>query len=79
MQLRVLRIIHTIGGESKLSTDNRGILMSPGVITHSPISSSYTHLNSTNTEFIVDQIVGHGRDCAVIVYAQSHTSLGAES
>ena len=78
-QLRVLKIIHTMWGESKLSANNRGILMSPEVVTHSPISPSYTHLNSTNTEFIVDQIDGHGRDCAVIVYAQPHISLGADS
>ena len=53
--------------------------MSPEVVTHSPISSSYTHFNSSSTEFIIDQIVGRGRDCAVIVYAQSHISLGADS
>ena len=53
--------------------------MSPRVITHSPISSSCTHFNSSNTEFIIDQIVGSGRDCAVIVYAESYSIIGAES
>ena len=80
LQLRNWTSIYlTIGGEPKLSADNRGILMSPRVITHSPISSSCTHFNSSNTEFIIDQIVGHGRDCAVIVYAESYSIIRAES
>ena len=37
----------TIGGESQLSADHRGILIVPGIITHSSISSIDTHLHPT--------------------------------
>jgi len=69
----------TIGGESQLSADHRGILIVPGVITHSAISPPNTHLHPAHTEVIINQIVGAGSQCTIIHQAESYISFRAES
>ena len=62
-----------------MSADYRGILIVPGVITHSAISPPDTHLHSTHTEFIINQIVGAGSQCTIVLQAESYIAFRAES
>ena len=62
-----------------MSADHRGILINPGVITHSAISPPDTHLHSTHTEFIINQIVGSGSQCTIVLQAESYIAFRAES
>ena len=73
----------TIGGESQLSADHRGILIVPLVITHCPIPPSNTHLHPAPNKsilvivqvLIVLRVLSHVVITSIISHHQPETAL----